>query len=155
MRCVVLFVALTVMATFLSGCETTYVLRGRVIEGMPPGIHAMPAAQLAGEAPPVARATVNIYRDPNRLNKSLVANGLTGPDGSFAIPIHAFGAGWMDEMWLVEVLHGQYQGAETILMLPPDTKRTQLLIMLAPGRGVSPAASPHSENLLEESRRYW
>jgi len=135
----------------LGGCSSGYALRGKVVEG---GISTIAAVDRADDRlaeQGVGDVQIRVYRDPGRLSQELAATGVSHADGSFEIAISAFGAGWMDEEWLIQTYREGYANAETVMRLPGDTVRRPVLIQLRRG-----AASPMRgrEDLMEEIERY-
>lgn len=140
------------MAIGSSGCGG-YVLRGRVVEG--PGESMMflklNQADWNTAAGGIAGAQIALIRDPDRPSHRLIGQGAAASDGSFAIPIDSFGAGWLEERWLIQAWRQGYRTLESIEALPADPRGHRLLIVMAPGQSQAPA---EPENLLEEFRRH-
>jgi len=83
--------------------------------------------------PGIANAWVAVYRDPMNPNPSLAAGRLSATDGTVVCPLKGWGAGWMQENWLVEAKLAGYQDATTMIALPADSKKVWILVTLAPG----------------------
>lgn len=116
-------------AAFASGCGG-YHATGRVIEGDYDFISVVPTndPRLAAKGVPGAR--ISFVRDPGRLNESNAGSGTSDGDGRFRIPLDAFGAGWMDETWLVRAVRSRFGFAEGMVKLPSPTSSEQLLIVI-------------------------
>jgi len=144
-------VVLIMPIVLLSGCGGGYVLRGKVIESNTNAITTVDRKDSRMDQQGLGNVQIRVYRDPGRLSQELAASGVSGPDGTFAIPINAFGAGWMDESWLIQTYRDGYSNAETIKRLPGNTNRRPVLIMLRRGD-----ATPfrQREDLLEEMERF-
>lgn len=148
MRPFTIFSVTALMLALLGGCGS-YTLRGKVIEGFGSGVFVVSADDPRLNEPGVEQVRISIHRDPGSLAQSMIATDASGPDGSFAIELPAFGAGWMDERWLVESMRRDYQNASETVRLP--SSRQRLLIVVSPGRAVP---SQHRDDLWEEYRRY-
>jgi hypothetical protein len=134
----------------LAGCGG-YVLRGSVVEGFAPDIRivADATASRSAQGSGVEGVRLSVYRDPGRLNQQLIATGTTAADGTFAIPISAFGAGWMEEQWLIEARRAGYLDVQSVLTLPAGSQR--LIITTAPG---APGPARRDGDLMDEYERF-
>ena len=126
------FVLITTMLFSLTGCGG-YVLRGKVVEGMTTGAYLTTSDSNRLDDVGVGDVRIVVWRDPDRLNRTRVAEGRSGPDGTFAIPIREFGVGWMEEQWMIEVHRVGYQTGRSTLTLPTSPSRNPLIITVAPG----------------------
>jgi hypothetical protein len=81
----------------------------------------------------VANVKIVVERDPTKLGRSTAATAIAAGDGSFAIPLSQFGAGWMDEHWGIRASRAGYSTVDSILALPRAKDAMQLLIMISPG----------------------
>jgi hypothetical protein len=135
----------------LIGCGGGYALRGKVTESSISAITVVDRTDSSMDGRGVSDVQIRVYRDPGRLSQELVASGVSRPDGTFEIPISAFGAGWMDEEWLIRTFRHGYSNAEVVMRLPGNTNRRPVLIMLRQGE-----ATPlrEREDLLQEMERY-
>lgn len=131
-------------------------LRGRVVEGPGAGMSLVSAddpqmhAAGSGAYPGIAGAHVAVTRDPGRGSRQLVGEAASAADGSFAIPIDAFGAGWMEEEWLLQAWARGYRTVEHVTPLPLNGG-TRLLIVLTPGAAIEPR---RPEDLMKEADRF-
>jgi hypothetical protein len=134
----------------LSGCGS-YSLRGRVIEGGSPMILFVPEGDESLDyGRPISEASISLTRDPDQLNRETVAQSRSGPSGWFAMPVDAFGAGWMDESWEVVARARGYFGVEQTLRLPGEGDGMVMLIIMSPG--FDPQGG--EENLMEQFERF-
>lgn len=138
------------MLPAMTGCGG-YTMRGKVIEGFTPGIYTIDASDSRLNSRGVSEVRIVVYRDPGRLSQELVASGVSGPDGSFAIPLDAFGAGWMEETWMIQTSRRGYRNVETIMKLPSNTEKRPLLIVVNEGHADD---LPQQEDLWREAEKY-
>ena len=118
-------------AFFLTGCGG-YTLRGQVVRGSFNNIMVVESANEHLQQTGVGNVRILVHRDPDRLNRELVATGVSGADGTFNIPIGAFGAGWMSERWMIQAEGRGYHTIEQMIALPGSDER--LIITVMPGR---------------------
>ena len=137
----------------LSGCGGPYVLRGRVVDGGFSSVVFVDGEdrQLGEAGTGIPSARIAVFRDPRRLNRSLVATGPSDPEGSFAIPLSVFGAGWMDEIWLIQVTCPDFETVESMVRLPTSGADARALIVLRPGVSIVP---PVREDYREQAERF-
>ena len=131
-----------VLLAMLSGCG--YQLSGRVVEGGFDGVDMLPRSQAedVGGAP-VAGAMIEIYRDPQTPKRKLVGTARTDDRGEFTLVLQDFGAGWMEERWLVRVRRNGFKGAEQSIELPGSPDGWRMVGTLTRGRAV-PFSEPES-----------
>lgn len=134
------------LVAVLSGCG--YHLSGRVVEGGFDSVDMLPRSQAedAGGAP-VVGAMVELYRDPQTPKRKLVGTARTDDRGEFTIVLQDFGAGWMEERWLVRIRRNGYKGAEQSIELPGSPDGWRMLGTLTRGRAV-PFSEPESGSSL-------
>ena len=144
-RCVLL----CALSVLLVGCGG-YTLQGRVIRGDFSEVRLVPSDSALLDGQGVGRVQVVLDRDPDSLGRERVAEFRTNTDGTFSVPISAFGAGWMDEAWLLETMRPGYSNTKARIRLP-DGDSEQLLIILAPG-GAIPLDG--REDLMEQYREF-
>lgn len=147
-RIIWLCVVALVMSTSV-GCSGGYTLSGKVISGAYTDLEIVPGDDARFSESGVGAVKILIHRDPSALNRSLAATGKSNSDGTFEVPIDAFGAGWMDESWLIQVERNGYRSGEMILRLPTGGK--QLLVTMSSGQ-----STPHQsrEDLWEQYEKY-
>lgn len=142
---------LAACATVCAGCA--YTLEGRALEG--PGnaeVVATADGDMGGK--PVAGVRVDLIRDHANMNRTQVATAVSGKDGRFKLVVDAFGAGWMEEEWLVRASRSGYQNVETTLRLPGSTGGKLMLVTVARGRGERFKEPETSGTILDEARQY-
>jgi hypothetical protein len=135
-------VGLAVLA-HLGGCNT-YTLKGKVVRGETSSVelvHEMDPRIRAVAPGGVGNVDVRVYRDPDTMNKKLSGRERTETDGMFSIGLGDFGAGWMQEQWLIQAACTGYANAELTTRLPSKNAKTRLLITLAPGTATDPDAA--------------
>ena len=120
----------------LAGCGS-YTLRGRVVQSAVGEVYLVNAdhRQLREETP-VADAALTVTLDPDRLNRKVIAQGRSGPDGSFALPVREFGAGVLEHE--VELLARRTGYAPTVgrFVLPGGELRVLTGMALGEDRAV-------------------
>lgn len=119
----------------MPGCG--YTLRGKVVSGATGGITQVHQIDPSLRGPGVPDAEILIRRDPKSPNPQLVGHTRTDGNGDFSIHIGQFGAGWMQEQWLVQCVKQGFQNTEVLTELPSQDK-WQLLITIAPGTSTAP-----------------
>lgn len=148
--------ALVLSMLLLTGCGVTTDLRGRVVDSEVPSIEFVSIQDgdpelITGTGIPGAR--IELVRDPRSLRRETVAVGSSGADGVFRIPIDAFGAGWMEETWLIRCTHPAHPMVEHFCDLPGAGSDRVLRVGLgAPGRGGR--EMDESERIRRELERY-
>jgi hypothetical protein len=147
----ILVAAIIGMMMTMIGCGGGYALRGKVVEGNASIITVTDRSDGQLQHTGISGVQIRIYRNPGRLNQELIASGVSQADGRFEIPIRAFGAGWMDEEWLIETYRSSYRNAEMMLRLPANTNKRPLLIMLARGQA---APFRGRDDVIREIERY-
>lgn len=158
--------ALALLMTLLGGCD--YTIRGRVVQSDMSIVQWVPEGSPLPGAP-VQGATVSIVRDPNGMSPTTAGQTTTGADGSFALKVDGFGAGWMEEVWLIRASRQRVGVAEAIERLPGSPGGQWLILSLAP---LAPGAKvenmwrgdlnafpsheprPNGESILDEVNRY-
>lgn len=133
----------------MSGCGG-YTLRGKVIRGTASSIEVVHEVDPRLKQPGIANLEVRVVRDPSTLNRHVAGQSRTDGEGAFATYLSGFGAGWMEEQWLIQTSMSGYQNAEQIMKLPPKGSQWRLLITVTPG-----AATPvDTESLTDEADKY-
>lgn len=149
LRAWIVFLAAPVTA-WLAGCAP-YTLRGKVIEGDVSFIAVIDASDPRLDGPGLSGAMLRLETDPERLNRKVVGTAVSGPDGSFAIPVEEVGAGLlMYDMGLRAERQG-YAPAEQFFRLPGSDRR--VLVILQPGGGGAGPADDNAEDLLRRFKR--
>ena len=135
-------------AAGLCGCSP-YIVQGKVIEGDVSYIAVVDASDARLQGRGLSGASVEIWTDPEKLNRRRVATNVSDSDGSFSLPFGETGAGVLDYEVSVLARREGYSGAEIITPLPSSSKR--LLIMMKPGASRLPK---ETETLMEQYRRF-
>lgn len=130
-----------------AGCGP-YVLEGKVVEGDASAVQAVTADDPRLEKPGLGEARIELTLDPESLGREDVASRRVRPDGTFAIPINVFGAGWMEHEFGALVRQEGYSSAYRVFMLPGGDQK--LLVTLKEGRD----AYKDPDEALEDSRRF-
>ncbi len=130
------------LVLLLTGCSSSYTIRGRAIETGAGEVAFVDAGtRILEEARGISGVLVRVFRNPNRLDRDLLAQGRSDANGRIEIEITAFGVGWMEESWLIEVTRGGYESVESRLRLPsPRSDRASALRPTA-GHGRPPVGS--------------
>jgi hypothetical protein len=132
------------------GCST-YVIKGNVISG---GVSDMIFVEQGDgrlREPPLAGARITVQRDPDKLSRKMAGTDLSDAHGRFVISLDEFGAGWMDEKWLIQATKPGFKTATAMPRLEPHTKKMRLLVILAPGLSTNPA---EDDDLMEQYRQH-
>ena len=129
------------------GCRT-YVIQGTVVQGPFGDMAFVRPDDPRLDDPPIANVRVTVDRDPDSLGRRQVGTRITDARGWFEIPVGEFGAGWMDEQWLLRAFKNGYQTVSTTQRLPRGSDR-RLLIIMTPGH-----AEVAPEDLQEQYERF-
>ncbi len=129
------------------GCQT-YVIQGTVVQGPFGDMAFVRPDDPRLDDPPIANVRVTVDRDPDSLARRQVGTRITDARGRFEIPVGEFGAGWMDEQWLLRAFKNGYQTVSTTRRLPRGSDR-RLLIIMTPGHS---EAAP--DDLQEQYERF-
>jgi hypothetical protein len=143
------FAVLIAAFTLLPGCG--YTLRGKVVRGETSSIEMVHEIDPRLKAPGIMNAEVMVRRDPKSPHPEMVGRTRTGDEGNFAMNIGQFGAGWMEEQWLVQAGMTGFTNAQQMSKLPPSGGKWQLLITLGPGQA-APLDQP--DQITQEIDRY-
>ncbi len=133
-----------------AGCQT-YVLHGKVTRGSISVMSLVEPDDPRLAEPGVPNVQVAVHRDPGRLAIRLTGRALSDARGSFAVELDEFGAGWMDEEWLVIATRRGFETAQLQLRIPSRTDPRRLLIILAPGISEVPDLR---DDLIEQYERF-
>ena len=119
------------------GCST-YVLRGTVVQGEFAAMTFVNPGDPRLSDSPIINVRISVDRDPDTLGRQMVGTDLTDARGRFMIPLDQFGAGWMDEEWLIRAFKPGYESTDSKMRL--DRYEDQrLLIMMPAGVSVKPS----------------
>lgn len=141
----------------LAGCG--YTIKGVVVRGEMSFIQWVPAGSpLPGE--PVEGASIVVVRDADRMRPVEAGRATSGADGRFVLAIDEFGAGWMEESWLIRGSKSRLGSAETYERLPGSPDGLLLVITLGgdgeaalPWRGTFDRRET-GQSLREEAERF-
>lgn len=140
------------LASMLCACSP-YALSGRVIEGDASYALLVQPDDPRLKSPGVSGVSLRLTVDPGKLNRDVVDQGVSGPEGEFTMSVDRVGAGMLDmDMGILARKKG-FTSSEGFFKLPGSGKAI-LLIMIAPGSDA--AAQQEAEwNADEEVRRFW
>ncbi len=130
-RRLVLAASLLCGAFALTGCGASQ-LTGRVVEGpvtMVEVVNDLPASVASGVGLPGAEVVV--LMDPDQANRKEIGRAMSRADGTFTVPIDAFGAGVLEHRVLISVHRRDFESAEVETILPGSNK--QVSASLKPG----------------------
>ena len=123
----------------LTGCQSGYTLTGRAVESSYGDAGFVSRDnQLIVDAPGIPGARVRVYRNPDRGDRELVASGRSDLDGSINLPVSAFGAGWMQEQWEIEVFCNGFETVTSRVTFPRSSGSRWLLVTMRKGRAIEP-----------------
>ena len=114
-----------------AGCST-YVIKGNVISGAVSDMAFVQPNDLRLREPPLTNVRITVQRDPDSLSRHLAGTDLSDAHGRFVIPLDEFGAGWMDEKWLIRATKPGFETATSMPRFEPGTKKMRLLVIMAP-----------------------
>ncbi len=131
-----LVVVVLLAATAPVGCGSN--LNGRVFLSNSSFIQWVGDGPMPAGGEPVQGATITVTSDPQSPGRQVVGRGVSAADGSFSVKLDAFGAGWMQDDWLIVVARGGVGRAE---FLGPLSLSQTLLVTLAPGSDRGPSSN--------------
>lgn len=123
---------LGLFALGLVGCGEPYQLRGKVISGDYSAVMVVPADDPRFEGEGIAGARLHLQRDPGRPNRITLNEDFSQSDGSFAVEVDKFGAGWAEMDVGLFVRRRGYAPAFSSFNLPWESFR--VLVVMTPGR---------------------
>lgn len=126
---------LTSVMLMLAGCGG-YTIQGRVVGETFSSVQFVDPSDNRLESRGVSGATIELLRNPDSLGREVVATVTSDGSGNFIIPVSTFGAGWLDESWLVRVRAVNYTGAESFIILPGKPGDKRLLIAITRGESI-------------------
>jgi hypothetical protein len=133
-----LLILAALLAVSIAGCGEGYMLRGRVIRSetsyvalVDPSDPRLDDDTVQG----IPGVTLHLQMDPGKLNRETITRDVSAPDGSFALRVPNFGAGWMEYDVGLFARKPGLTPAQHFFRLPPDSKR--VIIMMAPGHDQS------------------
>lgn len=144
--------SLSLAGTVLAGCG--YRLEGRVVEGGFGTLTLVEPNDDRLQAQGVPGVRVQLVRDPQRLNREVIATCSTARDGSFALETKTFGAGLTDERWEVIATRPGYATAQAPLELPATPSSRRLLVEIERGTSRGTDANTPGGSLYDEAQKY-
>lgn len=143
--------ATAALALVFSGC--TYQLHGRAVEGFG-SIEVTEPTHIDANNRPIQGARIELIRDHSTGNRERVATATSASDGTFVLTVEAFGAGWMEEQWLMRASRTGFQNVEMVTNLPASPGGRLLLVTLAKGRSEKFREPESQRSLMDEARQY-
>jgi len=139
------------VAVALAGCET-YRMRGHVMRGEVSYIEIVDADDPRLEEPGLSGSRIGAHLDPGRLNRKFLGSTVSDSNGNFALTVDEFGAGFLEYDISVVAYRDNYFGAEQSFRMPSAKQR--VLIILSPGKDLSPPSFESRDSLFNEASRY-
>ncbi len=132
-----------------TGCSS-YLIRGTVVQGVTSDMSFVEPddPRLAGT--PVSGVRLTVQRDPDKLSRHMAGTDLSDTSGRFTVQVDEFGAGWMDEEWLIQAFKPGYATASVRHLLRTRHKDMRLLVTLTPGA----SNNPMEDDLIQQYERY-
>jgi hypothetical protein len=144
-------VAVAASLALLAGCA--YRLDGKVVDGFG-GATVGRSDDADARKGGIGGASIELIRDSGTMNRTVAARAMSGSDGRFTLDVQGFGAGWMEERWLLRVRRNGCENVESELSLPGSTSGRLLIVTMARGRS-APFRDPESgSSLMDEARQY-
>lgn len=141
-------VLLLPIAILLTGCSP-YALRGKVISGDISYAALVDASdERLKEGPGVAGVEVELWTDPEKLNRKRVASSMSDGMGEFSLTVDEVGAGFLNYDCAVMTRGKGLAPVSQTFKLPPSSQR--LLIIVNKGSGDAPLP----DDLMEQFRRF-
>jgi hypothetical protein len=135
----------------LPGC--TYRLDGKVVDGFS-GANVGRADDPDARKSGIEGASIELVREPDTPNRAVAARATSDSGGRFTLEVDGFGAGWMEEKWLLRVRRPGFETVETDVQLPRDPKGRLALVTLARGKSRPFREPENSRRLIDEARSY-
>lgn len=140
---------LTVLAA--AGCGGP-MIEGKVVLGSMSGAELVAEGDGALSQAGLGGASILVIRDPGRPSATTVTRSSSRADGTFRIPVDAFGAGWMSEEW--QIVASKSGDATSEYRGPLPRSGDRLLFMLAPGTYDPNVGVRSSDRLLQDIDAY-
>lgn len=138
-------------ALVLAGCG--YRLDGRVVDGFS-GVSIGRADDPDARKSGIEGATVELVREPDTMNRAVAARATSDSSGRFTLEVNGFGAGWMEEQWLIRVRRSGFETIETDVQLPREPKDRLAIVTMARGKSRPFREPENSRRLIDEARSY-
>jgi hypothetical protein len=133
-----------------AGCSS-YVIKGTVIPGAVSDMIFVESNDSRLREPPLTNVRITVQRNPDDLSRQMVGTDISDAHGRFVITLDEFGAGWMDEVWLLRATKAGFKTTSSRHRLDADKKKQRLLVIMAPGLSSGPQ---DEEDLMEEYREH-
>lgn len=148
-----LFRALAVGVAVASVAGCAYRLEGKVVEGF-----GSASVGRAGDAEArqggIPGAVVELVRDPGGMHREVAGRATSGPDGRFVLEVEGFGAGWMEERWMVRARRTGFENVESEIDLPGSPDGRALFLSMHRGRSAPFRDPDRSGSLIDEAKRW-
>jgi len=145
---------LAALAACTLGACSPYTITGRVVRGEASYMMLVEEGDPRLEEPGIADVQMKLTIEPGKIERKVVAQELSGPEGEVALPVDEIGAGLLNMMAGVAARKKGFAPAEGTFFLPRDDK-TRLLIVMAPGWDPEPTwETQTTEDLLREAERF-
>jgi hypothetical protein len=138
-------------ALVLAGCG--YRLDGKVVDGFG-GVSIGRADDAEARKSGIGGATVELVREPDTMNRTVAARATSDSSGRFTLEVNGFGAGWMEEQWLIRVRRSGFETIETDVQLPREPKDRLAIVTMARGKSRPFREPENSRRLIDEARSY-
>ena len=135
----------------LPGCG--YRLDGKVVDGFS-GVSIGRADDPDARKSGIGGATVELVREPDTMNRTVAARATSDASGRFTLEVNGFGAGWMEEQWLIRVRRSGFETIETDVQLPREPKDRLAIVTMARGKSRPFREPENSRRLIDEARSY-
>jgi hypothetical protein len=135
----------------LAGCG--YRLDGKVVDGFS-GVAVVRADDPDARKSGIGGATIELVREPDTMNRAVAARATSDASGRFTLEVNGFGAGWMEEQWLIRVRRSGFETIETDLQLPREPKDRLAVVTMARGKSRPFREPENARRLIDEARSY-
>jgi hypothetical protein len=98
--------------------------------------------------------TIELVRDAGTMNRAVAARATSDSSGRFELEIDGFGAGWMQEPWLLRARRNGFETVEQEVDLPGDPKGRVMVLGMARGKSRPFREPESSRRILDEVREY-
>ena len=135
----------------VAGCS--YRLEGRVVEGHG-GASVVRSGDDEARKSGIPGVTVELVRDASTMNRAVASRATSDASGRFELEVDGFGAGWMQEQWLLRARRNGFETVEQEVDLPGDPKGRVMVLGMVRGRS-RPFREPEtSRSILDEAREF-
>lgn len=141
------------LLTLLTLAACGYELQGKVVEGdgsILVGRAGDPESRRSG----LGGASVELIRDPDTMNRTVIARATSGADGQFILDVQGFGAGWMSEPWLIRVRRAGCENVQSVVQLPSSSKDRMLFVTLHRGKSLPFKEPDNARSIMDEAKAW-